>query len=327
MLRFHRERQAAVTIATIEVPIEEAHRFGVVQVDDSDRVIGFQEKPTDPIPIPGAPRLALASMGIYIFEADVLTRALEADAARDTTHDFGQRHHPVADRQGPGVRLPVLRREQEGRQVLARHRHARRVLRGEHGPRAGEPGVQPVRSGVAAAHLPAAGAARQVRVRGRGSAVRTGARLDHLAGLHRVGQPHLGQHPVPERARPQLLRHRPQHSHARRPRRAPRQAPPRDRGPRRVHSARRPDRLQRGGGPAAPHGHRPGDRGGDARRRAGGRAASTRRRSPSKRMPIVEGSWRQNRDGRKTHCRKEVRREDRARTWPGDSRFEGQSHD
>ncbi len=90
MLRFHRERQAAVTIATIEVPVEESERFGVVQVDDSGRVIGFQEKPTHPIPIPGAPRLALASMGIYIFEADVLTQELEADAARDTTHDFGR---------------------------------------------------------------------------------------------------------------------------------------------------------------------------------------------------------------------------------------------
>jgi glucose-1-phosphate adenylyltransferase len=90
MLRFHRERQAAVTIATIEVPVEESERFGVVQVDDSGRVIGFQEKPTQPIPIPGAPRLALASMGIYIFEADVLTQELGADAARDTTHDFGR---------------------------------------------------------------------------------------------------------------------------------------------------------------------------------------------------------------------------------------------
>jgi len=90
MLRFHRERQAAVTIATSEVPIEESERFGVVQVDDSGRVIGFQEKPTRPIPIPGAPRFALASMGIYIFEADVLTQELEADAARDTTHDFGR---------------------------------------------------------------------------------------------------------------------------------------------------------------------------------------------------------------------------------------------
>ncbi len=89
MLRFHRERKAAVTIATIEVPIEESPRFGIVQVDERDRVIGFQEKPDCPVPSPGAPPLALASMGIYVFDGDVLVRALEADAGRDTTHDFG----------------------------------------------------------------------------------------------------------------------------------------------------------------------------------------------------------------------------------------------
>lgn len=89
MLRFHRDRQAAVTISTIEMPLEESQRFGIAQVDEDDRVIGFQEKPKNPMPIPGAPHLALASMGIYIFEGDVLIRALEADAGRDTAHDFG----------------------------------------------------------------------------------------------------------------------------------------------------------------------------------------------------------------------------------------------
>ena len=89
MLRFHRERNAAVTIATIEVPVEESQRFGIVQVDERDRVVGFQEKPDRPVPSPGAPHLALASMGIYVFDGNVLVRALEADAARETTHDFG----------------------------------------------------------------------------------------------------------------------------------------------------------------------------------------------------------------------------------------------
>jgi len=60
MLRFHRDRQAAVTISTIEMPLEESHRFGIAQVDEDDRVIGFQEKPKNPMPIPGAPHLALA---------------------------------------------------------------------------------------------------------------------------------------------------------------------------------------------------------------------------------------------------------------------------
>ena len=52
MLRVHRDRQAAVTIATIELPIEESHRFGIVQVDEAGRVIGFHEKPKVPVPIP-----------------------------------------------------------------------------------------------------------------------------------------------------------------------------------------------------------------------------------------------------------------------------------
>jgi len=89
MLRAHLEREAAVTIATIEVPKGESRLFGIMRVDDTERVIGFQEKPDDPIPIPGSPDLVLASMGIYIFDIDVLIRALETDAARPTTHDFG----------------------------------------------------------------------------------------------------------------------------------------------------------------------------------------------------------------------------------------------
>jgi glucose-1-phosphate adenylyltransferase len=90
MLRAHQERHASVTVGTIEVPVQEGYRFGIVQVDETDRVIGFQEKPRQPIPIPGSFDLALASMGIYIFEVDVLIPALEADARQPTNHDFGK---------------------------------------------------------------------------------------------------------------------------------------------------------------------------------------------------------------------------------------------
>ena len=82
-----------------------------------------------------------------------------------TDHDFGKDIIPALIHAGAGLRLPLLRREQEGGEVLARHRHARRLLRSQHGPVPGQPGVQPLRSGVAAAHLPAAGAAGEVRVR------------------------------------------------------------------------------------------------------------------------------------------------------------------
>jgi glucose-1-phosphate adenylyltransferase len=91
MLRFHQEKDAAVTLAAIEVPIEDGRRFGVVAVDDAERVTGFLEKPVAPPPMPGQRSLALASMGIYVFNSDVLVRALEADAADPASqHDFGR---------------------------------------------------------------------------------------------------------------------------------------------------------------------------------------------------------------------------------------------
>jgi glucose-1-phosphate adenylyltransferase len=91
MLRFHQEREAAATLATIEVPVSDARRFGIVSIDQSGRVTGFAEKPEDPTPMPGSSDTVLASMGIYIFTADVLIDALEEDASRaDSDHDFGK---------------------------------------------------------------------------------------------------------------------------------------------------------------------------------------------------------------------------------------------
>jgi glucose-1-phosphate adenylyltransferase len=91
MLRFHLEHDADATLATIEVPIADGPRFGVVAVNEAERVIGFEEKPQNPSPVPGAPDVALASMGIYIFRADVLVNALEEDAVNaDSQHDFGK---------------------------------------------------------------------------------------------------------------------------------------------------------------------------------------------------------------------------------------------
>jgi glucose-1-phosphate adenylyltransferase len=91
MLRFHVEKNADVTLATIEVPVADGRRFGIVGIDESERVTGFEEKPASPTPVPGSPDVALASMGIYVFRADVLMRALEDDAAKaDSQHDFGR---------------------------------------------------------------------------------------------------------------------------------------------------------------------------------------------------------------------------------------------
>jgi len=102
MLRLHQERGAAVTLATIEIPIAEANRFGIIVVDESERVTGFQEKPKqNPQAIPGSPDFALASMGVYIFDTDILVHALEADANQATTHDFGKDIIPALIHQSP----------------------------------------------------------------------------------------------------------------------------------------------------------------------------------------------------------------------------------
>ena len=101
MLRSHAERGAAATLATIEIPIAEASRFGIIAIDEKERVTGFQEKPKNATPIPGSADIALASMGVYIFDTDVLVRTLEADAVRPTAHDFGKDIIPALIHEAP----------------------------------------------------------------------------------------------------------------------------------------------------------------------------------------------------------------------------------
>jgi glucose-1-phosphate adenylyltransferase len=91
MMEYHLERDADLTIATIPVPIEEAHHFGIVEVDENHQVTGFVEKPKDGAKtIPGNPNMVLASMGNYIFKSKVMIDVLEHNALRDAAHDFGK---------------------------------------------------------------------------------------------------------------------------------------------------------------------------------------------------------------------------------------------
>lgn len=91
MLRQHLETEADLTIGAIETPVSDANRFGVFEVDNSSRVLSFEEKPAQPRTIPGNPSAALISMGIYIFKAKVLKEVLEADAfLPGSSHDFGK---------------------------------------------------------------------------------------------------------------------------------------------------------------------------------------------------------------------------------------------
>jgi len=95
MLRYHVERNADLTVACIEVTREEASRFGIMQVDTDNRIISFEEKPTEPKAIPGKQESFLGSMGVYIFKTEELVRQVIADTKRETEHDFGRNIIPM----------------------------------------------------------------------------------------------------------------------------------------------------------------------------------------------------------------------------------------
>lgn len=88
MMDFHLRKDAFVTVAARPVPVEQASAFGVIVSDDEGRIVGFQEKPKKPTPMPNDPKRAYVSMGNYIFNKDVLLEAL-ARAQRKKQHDFG----------------------------------------------------------------------------------------------------------------------------------------------------------------------------------------------------------------------------------------------
>src|SRR5262245_9934896 len=91
MLQQHVNSGADVTIGCLEVPRMEATGFGVMHVDEKDRIIQFLEKPANPPGMPDKPEMALASMGIYVFETDFLISELKRDAADPSSeHDFGK---------------------------------------------------------------------------------------------------------------------------------------------------------------------------------------------------------------------------------------------
>ncbi|EEX65044.1 glucose-1-phosphate adenylyltransferase [Vibrio metoecus] len=91
MLEEHIEKNATLTIACMEVARHEASAFGVMAIDDQSRITCFVEKPSDPPCIPHKPDRSLASMGIYIFNMDVLKKALKEDSEiEQSSHDFGK---------------------------------------------------------------------------------------------------------------------------------------------------------------------------------------------------------------------------------------------
>jgi len=104
MLQQHVDTKADVTIGCLEVPREEATGFGVMHVDTKDRITAFVEKPKDPPGIPDNPDMALASMGIYVFETDFLAGLLRRDAAdKKSSRDFGKDIIPYVVKNGKAV--------------------------------------------------------------------------------------------------------------------------------------------------------------------------------------------------------------------------------
>lgn len=90
MIAFHLNRKADLTIAAIRMDRSLSKEFGVIEVDPTWKIIGFQEKPESPKTIPGDPEGILASMGIYVFNTEILVRRLIEDARSDSSHDFGK---------------------------------------------------------------------------------------------------------------------------------------------------------------------------------------------------------------------------------------------
>lgn len=104
----HEAAGGVATVAAVEVPIEQASSYGVVEVADDLRVTGFREKPADPRPSPGRPGRVLANMGVYCFDTDALFEALASDAGQDSLHDFGYNILPALAASGELYAYPFI---------------------------------------------------------------------------------------------------------------------------------------------------------------------------------------------------------------------------
>ncbi len=110
MLRDHVASGLGCTVGCIEVPREEASAFGVMAIDDKRKITEFVEKPANPPTLPGNDALSLASMGIYVFNAQYLYQVLEDELANPhSSHDFGKDVIPRVVREGQAMAHPFSR--------------------------------------------------------------------------------------------------------------------------------------------------------------------------------------------------------------------------
>ena len=108
MIDAHERSGALATIGAVEVPLERASAFGVLEIDDQQRIRSFAEKPAQPSPIPGKQDRALVNMGVYCFEREVLLQALSTDAASASLHDFGHDVLPAMAETGQLYAYPFV---------------------------------------------------------------------------------------------------------------------------------------------------------------------------------------------------------------------------
>ncbi len=121
LLDFHEEKEARLTVSAAVVPRAGAQEFGIIEVDPVWRIVGFQEKPPDPRPIPGDPDHCLVNMGVYVWDTAELVRSVSHDARLEQSrHDFGRDVIPALVPEGgvyaypfraPGTREPAYWRD------------------------------------------------------------------------------------------------------------------------------------------------------------------------------------------------------------------------
>ena len=115
LLRFHQTHEGSLSLSAAVVPREGADQFGILEVDENWRVVGFEEKPADPKTIPGDPDHCLVNMGVYLFDTARMVREISNDARRsESHHDFGHNIIPALVADGEVYAYP-FRDEETGK--------------------------------------------------------------------------------------------------------------------------------------------------------------------------------------------------------------------
>ena len=108
MIEAHMQTGASVTVAAVDCDRATAGRMGVLEIDDTNRILSFEEKPENPKPIPDRPDLSRVNMGVYVFETETLCRAVTDDSQQDSNHDFGRNIIPSLLEDGKVYAYPFI---------------------------------------------------------------------------------------------------------------------------------------------------------------------------------------------------------------------------